>query len=312
MRKTKQSLFAALAFALLLAFASPVRSQEDTTQPAGSDEMQAPSSSEVESAPDETKAPAATHHTAKKKKHPTHHKHTKKKPAHKTAKKHHAKKPVKKAHVIHHHKAPAKKAAKPKEVRQEPPAPVKEEAEDNKPIPLAPVQTEAHEHAKRAPKSAAVPVPAAHKEKALANGATKSVTYTFCLGYDNCVPYRYEAMMHGGSVDAKVFKETAERDWSESKIDPVMAEDLNTMARTESGSDVSRPLTVTEKARIADHQGKVHVDLVAAANDGRKEEVKQTLRTLGIKNADELQTYDARLAKNDTAVSAANELATGH
>ena len=141
----------------------------------------------------------------------------------------------------------------------------------------------------------------------------KTVTYTFCLGYDNCVPYRYEAMIHGSDVDAKIFKNTPEEGgWKETQLDPIMACDLSSMAKSESGNDVMRPLTLTEKARIADHQGKAHGELVAAAESGNKDELKNMMRTMGINNQKDLEACDPRLAKNDTAAAAANELGSGH
>src|SRR5262249_39636228 len=130
--------------------------------------------------------------------------------------------------------------------------------------------------------------------------------------YDNCIPHRYEAKIHGGEVDAKIMKETGEQGWTEAKIDPVMAADLAEMARNEPGGNMVRPLSQEEKERIADHQGKMHVDLVHAANGGaaNKDQIKQMLHNLKITSVEELNTYDPRLCKNDTAMEAVKELGT--
>jgi len=246
----------------------------------------------------------------------THHKKTAKKKTHKASARsaHHHKKLAKKS-AAHHHakhkKAHKASPAKNKSVA----APPKKTAPAVESATLAPVATPAEpKTTEAAPKPKTRQHMVASPAKSNAAAPVRTVAYNFCLGYDNCVPHKYEAVLQGNHVaTSRVMQQSADGNWSEAKIDPVMAGDLNRMAATEAGGS-NRDLTPNEKERIADHQGKMHAELVGATAAGAagKEQAKTMMRQLGITNLDQLKAYDSKLAANENAVSAVNELATEH
>lgn len=205
--------------------------------------------------------------------------------------------------VPHHHK-PAKKPGK-KAARKK----------THKPADVLPSHTENSGTMESGVKSATLaPMKQEPQAMSLANAAApvRTVSYNFCLGYDNCVPHKYEAVLQGNRVaTSRVLAQSSDGNWAEAKIDPVMQGDLEKMAALEPGSGNSRELTAQEKAHIAAHQGKIHAELVGDANAGPsgKEQAKTLLRELGINNFAALDAYDPKLARNPVVVGAVNELA---
>ncbi len=288
------SLTAAFLLYLSPAFAqTSVGEQPQQLEPAPSMEA-APAATSEEAL---TPAPAhAVSHKSSRKKSSSHHTHGKKK-AHKNA---HHKKSARKS-SSHHHKVAKKAHKKHKKHKQttEAPAPARHKEAAIKAVPLAKVETPKSE--RRANVSQINPA-----------APVRTVSYDFCLGYDNCVPHKYEAVMQGSHVaKSRVLEQTSDGNWNESKINPVMANDLGKMAAAEQGSDDHRPLTAEEKESIADHQGKIHAQLVGelAGGSAGKDQAKTMFRELGITDQPALEAYDAKLGKNETAVEAVDELA---
>jgi len=182
--------------------------------------------------------------------------HNKKKTASAQHKKpHHAaktasKKSANKTTVAHHPKTTNKKSASRQHTKE-----VHKTAAAHKRIETA----HAPKAAKPAPVQKASIPEIEHRPTSLSSGlGNKSVAYNFCLGADNCTPTRYE--MTGGK--SRIMQQDGQGQWTEAKVDPVVASDLDQMARTESNHTVVRDLTDSEKSRIADHQGKMHAQLV--------------------------------------------------
>ncbi|MGE3623367.1 MAG: hypothetical protein AB7H77_05805 [Bdellovibrionales bacterium] len=145
-----------------------------------------------------------------------------------------------------------------------------------------------------------------------AAGSKKSVAYSFCLGYDNCVPHRYEAA--NGKTPATVIRQGANGNWEEVKLHPVVMSDLAKLAAGETSGHVDRPLTAQEKAHIAHNQGKMHALLIGNLKSGtpNKEEIKTALRQMNIQSVAELNDYDPKLGRHEVALQAVNEISVGH
>ncbi len=297
MSELRKNLYAAAVFVTLLApnvlHAAPSNLQLATAPQVKPQEFAQDSSSApaLDQPPTVAKPSATAQHspTVHKTTHHTKHKKKKGKSSHQAAN-HHKKVSRKSAAHETHHKKKVAASAHVKHARKEPSPKM---AEASKPVAVR----RKHLAATKAPET-------------ITHGGSNNVAYTFCLGYDNCVPTRYETT--GGMT--RVVQQNADGEWAEAKIDPVMVSDLNKLAASEMSGTVVRSLTDGEKEDIAAHQGKVHAQLIGYIQDGseKKEEIKAMLRELHIRSASDLEAYDSKLRNNPQAIEVADELGAEH